>query len=72
MIQVGDGSFGFSGGHFGFNITGPQGQTVVIESSTNLQTWTPLQTNIFNAGPLYFSDPQSGFFGYRMYRGRLQ
>jgi hypothetical protein len=71
-IQVGDAEFGFSGGHFGFNITGSQGQTVVIEFSTNLQAWTPIQTNVFGAGPVLFSDPQSGFSGARFYRGRLQ
>ena len=43
-IQVGDAAFGFSGGHFGFNITGSQGQTVVTEFSTDLQTWTPVLT----------------------------
>jgi hypothetical protein len=71
-IQVGDPAFGFANGHFGFNLTGPQSQPVVIEFSTNLQTWTPIQTNLLGAGALFFSDPQSGFSAARFYRGRLQ
>jgi hypothetical protein len=71
-ILTDDGSFGFSGGNFGFNITGPSGRSVVIERSTDLQTWTPVKTNTFGAGPLYFSDPQSGFSGVQFYRGKLQ
>jgi hypothetical protein len=67
-----DNAFGFAGGKFGFNVTGPEGQGVVIESSTDLQHWAPVQTNAFGAGPLFFSDPQSAFSGARFYRARLQ
>jgi len=71
-ILVGDAAFGFAGGKFGFNVTGPAGQGVVIESSLDLQHWTPVQTNAFGAAPVYFSDPQSAFSGARFYRARLE
>ena len=63
-------SFGFNGGQFGFNFTGPFGQIVVIESSTDLVSWLPLTTNTF-AGDLYFSDPWSGANPNRFYRAHL-
>jgi hypothetical protein len=72
LILVGDPAFGFAGGKFGFNLTGPAGKGVVIESSTDLLHWAPVQTNAFGAGPLYFNDPQSTSSGARFYRGRLQ
>ena len=71
-ILVGDTGFGFAGGKFGFNVAGPSGQGVVIESSPDLQHWAPVQTNTFGAGPLFFSDPGSGFTGSRFYRARLE
>jgi hypothetical protein len=72
LILVGDSAFGFAGGKFGFNVTGPAGQGVVIESSVDLQHWSPVQTNSFGPGVLYFNDPQSAFSGARFYRARLQ
>jgi hypothetical protein len=71
-ILVGNAAFGFAGGKFGFNVTGPAGRGVVIESSLDLRHWTPVQTNAFGAGPVYFSDPQSAFSGARFYRARLE
>jgi hypothetical protein len=44
---------------FGFEVSGPSGANVVIQASTDLQTWIPLQTNLLGSGQLYFSDPQS-------------
>ena len=32
---------------------------MVIQVSTDLKTWIPLQTNLLGSNPLYFSDPQS-------------
>jgi hypothetical protein len=60
--------FGFSGGQFGFALTGPAGQAVVVEASTDLVSWLPLWTNIFMVGPLQFSDPDSGSYSERFYR----
>jgi hypothetical protein len=58
-------------GQFGFNAGGPAGQVVVIEASTDLRTWTPLQTNTLVAAPLSFSDPRAAMFRTRFYRLRL-
>jgi len=57
-------------GQFGFSVGGPAGQVVVIEASTNLRAWTPLQTNTLGAAPLSFSDPQTALFLTRFYRLR--
>jgi hypothetical protein len=43
---------------FGFDVSGPSGSNVVIQTSTNLQTWIPLKTNLLNGGKFHFSDPQ--------------
>jgi hypothetical protein len=59
-ILTTDGNFGLTNGYFGFDISGPPGSNVVIQTSTDLQTWVPLQTNTLNPGGLlYFSDTQS-------------
>jgi uncharacterized delta-60 repeat protein len=57
-------------GQFGFRAEGAAGQVVVIEASTDLRTWTPLQTNTLGAAPLSFSDPQAALSPTRFYRLR--
>ena len=47
------------------------GAKVVIQASTDLQTWIPLQTNLLGSGPLYFSDPQPAANTRRFYRLQL-
>jgi hypothetical protein len=49
-------------------LIGPSGSNVVIQASTDLQTWIPLQTNQLGSGPLYFSDAQSTNNVHRFYR----
>ena len=61
---------GFMGGQFGFVLTGPAGQSVVVEYSTDLLTWLPLWTNTFT-GALNFSDPRSGGYSNRFYRAHV-
>jgi hypothetical protein len=63
---------GLQAGHFGFDIGGVGGQTVVVEASTNLITWLPLQTNTLTIGSLYFSEPNYAAFTHRFYRVRLE
>ncbi|MBI3418144.1 MAG: hypothetical protein HY043_22880 [Verrucomicrobia bacterium] len=72
MILNSGPSFGFNGGQFGFNLTGPVGKSVIVEASTDLANWLPLWTNTFTfPAALYFSDPQSGTQSKRFYRIRL-
>ena len=63
-------SMAFTSSFFGFNLTGPDGQLVVVEVSTNLINWLPVFTNTFGVGALPFSDAQSGTFSKRFYRAR--
>ena len=72
IILVNDGSFGIRTNRFGFNVSGPAGQVVVVEGSTNLSTWLPLRTNTLGSGPLYFSDPATSAFPWRFYRARAR
>ena len=53
--------FGSNGGPFGFTLTGPSGQSVVVESSSDLVNWLPVWTNTLTfPAALTFHDPQNG------------
>jgi hypothetical protein len=69
LMQTGDGSFGVRNKKFGFNITGTNNFTVVVEACTNLGSpvWTPLQTLTLTNGSCYFSDPQWTNYPCRFY-----
>lgn len=67
-IVTNNADFGISNGAFGFDIEAPYGSNVVIQSSPDLQTWTPLQTNLIGAGLLNFRDPQPAANTQRFYR----
>jgi hypothetical protein len=70
-IITNNAAFGFTNGAFGFDVSGPSGSNVVIQASTDLQTWIPLQTNLLASGPFYFSDSQSPAGAQRFYRAQL-
>jgi O-glycosyl hydrolase len=70
-IRANDGMLGFKQGRFGFNLAGVAGQTVIVETSTNLVNWTPMATNLLAVDPLYFSDPSPTNSTRRFYRLRL-
>ncbi len=63
-----DGNLGFQNNQFGFNVTGDNGLTVVVEGTTNFIDWQPVCTNGLNGGAVYFNDPQSTNFPGRLYR----
>jgi hypothetical protein len=67
--------FGFTNSQFGFTLTAPAGQLVVVETSTDLLNWLPIWTNAFPGvgtaeSSLVFSDPQSDVYSNRFYRAR--
>jgi len=64
---------GFTGGLYGFNLTGPTNAMIVVEACTDLShpVWLPVVTNTLSgAGTSTFSDPQSGGHPVRYYRFR--
>jgi hypothetical protein len=66
------GTAGNLNGQFQFNLDGIAGQTVVIETSTNLVHWSFLATNKFGIEPFIFSDASSSNSPVRFYRARVQ
>jgi hypothetical protein len=58
-ISTGDASFGVQTNYFGFNITGTNNYTVVVEACTNLASpvWVRLATNTLANGVFHFSEP---------------
>jgi hypothetical protein len=71
IVITTDAAFGFTNGVFGFNLIGPSGSNVVIQASTDLQTWVPVQTNLLGSGPLQFSDTNAPTNAQRFYRAQL-
>jgi hypothetical protein len=67
VIRLTKPGFASNGGPFGFTLTGPVGQSVIVEASTDLVNWRPIRTNAFT-GALNFSDPKSGGVSNRFYR----
>jgi sugar lactone lactonase YvrE len=57
--------------NFGFSIEAAVGQTIAVDSSTDLVEWTALATNYITNSLLYFSDPAPATFSRRFYRARL-
>lgn len=69
-IITSDGSFGLTNGTFGFGVSAAEGLNLIIEGSTNLTDWFPLQTNVVGLTPLFFSDSQWTNYPARFYRIR--
>jgi hypothetical protein len=70
QVQTSGASFGVQTNQFGFDINWVNGQTVVVEASTNFVYWQPVQTNTLTTGSAYFSDPQWTNYPTRFYRLR--
>ena len=71
FIVTTNGMLGFSDGRFQFTVTGPVGSNVVVQASTNVQTWIPLATNVLNLGTFTFTDMLATNYPQRFYRARL-
>jgi hypothetical protein len=69
-FQTSPGSLRIANGLIQMQLTGPFGGNVIVESSVNLQAWTPFQTNAFLSGALDLSVPlganQNQFFRARL------
>jgi len=59
-------------GAVSFQITGIDGQTYVIQASTNLVDWADLGTNVTSGGIVNFTDPNATNFPARFYRVKTQ
>jgi uncharacterized delta-60 repeat protein len=70
LIISNDGFFGMQPSGFGFNWQGIAGQSVIVETSTNLVDWLPFQTTTANSTPVYFLDPTVTNAACRFYRIR--
>jgi hypothetical protein len=55
---------------FGFTISRATNRAAVVEASTNLANWEPLQTNRLASGAASFNDPQGTNYPGRFYRLR--
>jgi len=69
-VQTGDASFGVHANGFGFTINWANGQSVVVQASTNLlnTVWSPVGTNIFAGVSSVFRDSQWTNYPRRFYR----
>lgn len=56
---------------FGLDCSAIAGQTIVIDASSNLVDWLPLQTNEMGVEPLYFRDSSATNYPVRFYRLRV-
>jgi streptogramin lyase len=63
--------FGLNQGQFEFILNGPTAQLVVVEASSDLQTWLPIWSSTFGPGWLFFADPDPAPTPPRFYRALL-
>ena len=70
QMQVHDAIFGGRTNRFDFNINWASGRTLVVEASTNLHNWQPVQTNTLTTGSANFSDLEWTNYPGRFYRLR--
>jgi trimeric autotransporter adhesin len=68
-------NFGFTNGltQFGFDVLalGDLGQKLVIDASTNLSNWAPVQTNVLSSSLYHFIDKYPTNFTLRFYRAKV-
>ena len=72
QAQTDDGSFGFQGSQFGFNISGSINDAVVVEACTNLANpvWSPVKVLTLPGGTSLFTDQTWTNYPGRFYRIR--
>jgi uncharacterized repeat protein (TIGR03806 family) len=58
----------YSNGTFRVSINGPTNQTYVLQASSDLVNWVPINTNVPPSTPFTVSDPNASSFPRRFYR----
>ena len=71
-IMANGSAFGIVTNDFRFEVAGLVGQVVILEGSTSLVNWIPVQTNVINLVPSTFDDFGAGSTPQQFYRARLQ
>lgn len=66
-LSFGSGS-GMTTGGFVFNLSVTLGSTYVVSASTNLQTWTPLMTNVAVSTNVVITDATATNYNWRFYQ----
>jgi hypothetical protein len=61
----------FGGDYFRVDVTGPRGQPVILEASSDLVSWIPIQTNDFQEILTITVPERPDLFPHRFYRTRL-
>jgi hypothetical protein len=62
----------FNTGQFGFTLSGPGGQTVVVDASDDLENWLPIWTNMLTfPAVVNFTDSEPSTNSTRFYRARM-
>jgi hypothetical protein len=56
---------------FRIDVTGVSGQTVVLQSSTDLRSWVPVATNTLSADRWVYTNSPQGSLGLQFYRAAL-
>jgi hypothetical protein len=62
-------TYSVSNGAFSLQMAGPAGANYIIEASSDLINWVPVQTNNASSGIINFTDTNAGALPYRFYRG---
>jgi hypothetical protein len=70
QFVAGGGNLTVTNGVLQMRLTGPSSGSVVLEASTDLQSWTPIQTNSFSGGSAVLAVPLSPA-PYRFFRAHL-
>ena len=68
VILSNDRMFGVQNGQWGFTVAWATNVPAVVQASTDLATWQPVETNTTVNGSFYFSDPYASGFPNRFYR----
>jgi secreted PhoX family phosphatase len=70
QFSTSSGGLTVSNGIFQMRLSGPSSGSVILDSSTNFTSWTPIQTNSLSSGTVVFSVPiNQGPFSF--FRARL-